>query len=74
MSVAIGSQLFDGCTVFIVVDRAVLLGRLSRQNRRAVRQHEGFLSFESRLTSQRTHVESDPAPDGLPEEPSLQWG
>jgi hypothetical protein len=72
MLVAIGNQLFDGCTILIVVDRATLLGRLSRQNRRPVCQHEGFLSFESRLRSQRTHAESDPAPDGLPEESPVE--
>ena len=50
------------------------VGRLSQQNRRPVHQHEGFLSFESRPISQRTHAESDPASDGLPGESPAQWG
>ena len=48
------------------------LGELSRQNRRPVRQHEGFLSFASNLISERTHAESAPAPDGPPDESPVQ--
>ena len=72
MLVANGSQLFDGCPVFIVGERAILLGRFSRQNRRSVCQHDGFLSFVSSLISERAHAESAPAPDGPPDESPVQ--
>jgi hypothetical protein len=49
-----------------------LAGPLLRQNRRPVRQHEGFLSFVSSLISQRTHAESAPASDGFPDESPVQ--
>jgi hypothetical protein len=48
--------------MFIVVDRAKLLDRLSRQNRRPVRQHKGFLSFVSSLTRRIRH-KSYPVPE-----------
>jgi hypothetical protein len=51
-----------------------LAGPLLRQNRRPVHQHEGSLSFVSSLIGQRTHAESDPARDGVPEESPIQVG